>query len=199
MKRAFIFIVIIVFGISLFAQEIEWQKCLGGSKTEIANSIQQTTDNGYIVAGTTWSKDGNVSGNHGGYDFWVVKLNSSGGIQWQKCLGGSDEDMANSIQQTTDGGYIVAGYTKSNNGDVSGKHGWSDFWIVKLNSAGQIEWQKCLGGGISDYAKSIQQTTDGGYIVAGFTESNDGDVNGWHLGFDYDWPSTDFWVVKLNR
>ncbi|MBN1324520.1 MAG: hypothetical protein JW986_11075, partial [Methanotrichaceae archaeon] len=172
---------------------LEWQKCLGGSYEEWAYSIQQTTDGGYIVAGYTWSNDGDVSGNHGGYedDFWVVKLSPTGALEWQKCLGGSYGDSARSIQQTADGGYIVAGVTASNDGDVSGNHGGSDYWVIKLSSSGTLEWQKCLGGSNYDDAYSIQQTTDGGYIVAGYTESNDGDVSGNHGGYDS-------WVVKLS-
>ena len=113
---------------------IEWQKCLGGTDWDEAYSIQQTSDGGFIMAGETRSNDGNVSGNHGAADYWVVKLNSSGDIEWQKCLGGTSEDIANSIQQTNDGGFIVVGYTNSNDGDVSGIHGdYYDFWVVKLN------------------------------------------------------------------
>jgi len=75
-----------------------------------------------------------VSGNHGSKDYWVVKLNSSGTIEWQKCLGGTGWDEAYSIQQTSDGGFIVAGYTNSNDGDVSGNHGSKDYWVVKLTN-----------------------------------------------------------------
>jgi hypothetical protein len=170
---------------------ITWQKCLGGSADEWISSIQQTSDGGYIVSGNTYSNDGDVSGNHGINDCWVVKLNSSGAITWQKCLGGSAEDGGGSIQQTSDGGYIVCGSTASNNGDVSGNHGGEDFWVIKLNATGSITWQKCLGGTAGEGASSIQQTSDGGYIVSGSTGSNDGDVSGNH-------GSVDIWVVKLN-
>ncbi|MHA1651797.1 MAG: hypothetical protein ACTSYB_16515, partial [Candidatus Helarchaeota archaeon] len=132
--------------------------------------------------------------NHGGYDFWVVKLSSTGVIEWQKCLGGSNNDWVYSVQQTADGGYIVAGFTVSNDGDVSGNHDgedFCDFWVVKLSSTGVIEWQKCLGGSNYERAYSVQQTADGGFIVAGETKSNDGDVSGNHGGYD-------FWVVKLS-
>jgi hypothetical protein len=173
--------------------DIIWQKCFGGTNEDYAYSIQQTSDSGFIVAGYTFSNDGDVSGYHGYFDYWVVKLNSSGDIEWQKCLGGTYYDYAYSIQQTSNGGFIVAGSTNSNNGDVSGYHGYFDYWVVKLNSSGDIEWQKCLGGTNNDYANSIQQTSDGGFIVAGYTESNDGDVSGYHGG-DYD-----AWVVKLNK
>ena len=112
---------------------IEWQRCLGGSGADIAYSIQQTIDGGFIVAGYTESNDGDVSGNHGCWDYWVVKLDSSGDIEWQRCLGGSRYDMAYSIQQNADGEFIVAGYTESNDGDVSGNHGSADYWIIKLS------------------------------------------------------------------
>jgi len=170
---------------------LQWQKCLGGTGYDEANSIQQTSDGGYVVAGFTLSTNGDVSGNHGGYDYWVVKLDAGGNLQWQKCLGGTGYDEANSIQQTSDGGYVVAGYTESTDGDVSGNHGGSDYWVVKLDAGGNLQWQKCLGGTSSDYAYSIQQTSDGGYVVAGYALSTNGDVSGIH-------GSQDSWVVKLD-
>ena len=170
---------------------IEWQKCLGGSSTDRANSIQQTSDGGYIVAGSIESNNGDVTGNHGGWDYWVVKLDSNGNIIWQKSLGGSGIDEAQSIQQTTDGGYIVAGISDSNDGDVTDNHGYFNYWVVKLDASGNIIWQKSLGGSGIDEAQSIQQTTDGGYIVAGMSSSKNGDVTGNHGGWDY-------WVVKLD-
>jgi hypothetical protein len=171
---------------------IEWQKTLGGTNGDYAISIQQTNDGGYIVSGYSSSTDGDVSGNHGGNDSWVVKLTSLGTIQWQKSIGGTWSDYATSIQQTNDGGYIVAGQSDSNDGDVSGNHGSGDYWLVKLTSIGIIEWQKTLGGTIGDYATSIKHTSDGGYIVAGYSDSNDGDVSGNH-------GLSDFWLVKLTN
>ena len=106
---------------------------MGGSNTDRAYSIQETTGGGYIVAGETSSNNGDVSGNHGSYDGWISKLNATGGIVWQKTMGGTGDDIDNSIQQTIDGGYIVAGYTSSNNGDVSGNHGGIDIWVIKLS------------------------------------------------------------------
>ncbi|PWA04723.1 T9SS type A sorting domain-containing protein [Flavobacterium psychrotolerans] len=170
---------------------IQWQKSLGGAGYDVASSIQQTTDGGYIVAGETQSVDGDVTGNHGGSDYWIVKLNGIGTIQWQKSIGGAGYDEASSIQQTTDGGYIVAGETQSVDGDVSGNHGGADYWIVKLNGIGTIQWQKSVGGSGYDAASSIQQTADGGYIIAGATGFNDGDVTTGIHG------SSDYWIVKL--
>ena len=168
-----------------------WRKCLGGTDDDVAYSIQNTTDGGYIVAGYTESNDGDVKGLHGGKDFWAVKLDSSGNLVWQKCLGGTKDDVAHSIQRTKDGGYIVAGYTESNNGDVRGNHGGYDYWIVKLDASGNLTWQRCLGGSADDKARSIRQTADGGYVVAGYTYSNNGNVSGNH-------GSSDYWVVKLD-
>jgi hypothetical protein len=173
---------------------LQWQKCLGGTVGEEAWSAQQTADGGYIFAGRSESNNGDVTGNHGINDYWVVKLDGSGNLQWQKCLGGTNTDDAHSVQQTADGGYMVAGRTWSNDGDVTGNHDttgqYSDYWLVKLDSSGNLQWQKCLGGTYNDQAYSVQQTADGGYMVAGSTDSNDGDVTGNHGGADY-------WVVKL--
>ena len=170
---------------------LQWQKSLGGSVEDYANSIQQTSDGGYIVAGQSNSNDGDVSGNHGEPDYWIVKLDPNGIIQWQKSLGGSSWDVASAIQQTTDGGYIVAGLSSSNDGNVTGNHGDGDLWVVKLDLNGNIEWQKSYGGSGGEGAHSIQETSDGGYIVAGLSYSNDGDVSGNH-------GNSDVWVVKLN-
>lgn len=177
------------------APSIQWQKTLGGTNWDQGASVCQTTDGGSIVAGYSPSTDGNVTGNHGGGDFWIVKLDNSGNIQWQKSLGGSDYDYAYSVKQTSDGGYIVAGRTESNDGDVTGYHGsvHPDFWIVKLDTTGNIQWQKSIGGSSHDVAYSIQQTSDGGYIVAGESSSTDGDAVG-HLPYN----NTDLWIVKIN-
>ena len=178
---------------------IKWHKCLGGSGSDTAYSIQQTNDAGYILIGDTNSNDGDVAGGgfNGGYDIWITKLSSFGTIQWQKCLGGSEDDTARSVRQTNDGGYIVAGWTYSNDSDVAGgdHHGRADFWVVKLNSAGTIQWQKCLGGSDDDIAECVSTTNDGGFIVTGVTYSNDNDVKGKHNPSS---RNSDFWVVKLN-
>jgi len=172
---------------------IVWQKHLGGSKSDVAYSITHT-DRGYAVAGRAGAltaDDGDVKDNRGYRDYWIVNLSSSGNLIWQRRLGGSKDEHAQEVQQTTDGGYVVAGYSYSNDAHVKGNHGGFDYWVVKLNQSGLIEWQKCLGGSKWEFAHSIQQTTDGGYIVAGNTDSNDGDVSGHHGDYD-------LWVVKLN-
>ena len=173
---------------------MQWQRSYGGSKGDIAMSIRQTSDDGYIVAGNSASTDGNVKNVHDSVygDFWILKLDTQGKIQWQRAFGGSDYEQANSIEQTADGGYIASGWNRSpNDGDVTGNHGDYDFWIVKMNAKGRMQWQKSLGGTEGDIGYSIKQTPDNGYVVAGGTSSNNGDVSGNH-------GKQDFWLAKIN-
>ncbi|OFX50714.1 MAG: hypothetical protein A2046_13625 [Bacteroidetes bacterium GWA2_30_7] len=170
---------------------IVWQKCLGSTLGDAAYSIQTTVDSGYIMAGEVYGNDGDVSGNNYPPDIWIVKLNSTGDIEWQKCLGGSSSDQEPKVlKQTNDGGYILGAITYSNDFDVSGNHGNYDCWIVKLDSIGNIEWQKCLGGTAADYVSSIL-LVDNGFIVAGSSQSINGDVSGNHGG-------NDAWIVKID-
>jgi len=179
-------------------QTIEWQRTIGGKFWDDINSIQQTSDGGYIFGGRS---DSDISGDKtedskGSYDYWVVKLNSTGQtIEWQKTIGGSGEDELYSIRQTSDGGYILGGWSGSNiSGDkTENNKGSVDYWIVKLNSTGQtIEWQKTIGGDDHDYLKSVQQTLDGGFICGGESWSRkSGDKTEEKIG------GYDFWIVKL--
>jgi hypothetical protein len=169
---------------------LEWQKSLGGGGMDNGRSVQQTADGGYVVIGDSYSNDGDSKGNHGGKDMWVVKLSDSGALEWQKSLGGGGYEEGYAIQQTADGGFIAVGLTFSNDGDVSGNHGETDAWLVKLTGGGELEWQKSLGGSWLDAAASVQQTADGGFIAVGLSYSNDGDASGNH-------GDMDVWVVKL--
>ena len=173
------------------AGNLQWEKSYGGSGDDGAFSIEQTADSGYIVAGTSTSTNGDLTFNHGFIDYWVIKLDNSGNLQWQKSYGGSNDDVAYDINQTKDLGFIIAGYTTSSNGDVISNHGFEDYWIVKIDSAGSLQWEKTFGGTQQDRAYSIQQTKEGGYVVAGFSKSNDGDVTGNHGNEDY-------WIVKID-
>ncbi|HET7153679.1 MAG TPA: hypothetical protein VFJ29_07910, partial [Candidatus Kapabacteria bacterium] len=162
MKHRYLLIIVALIGIlllnahTLCAQQpvpsVQWERFYGGTEDDIAYSIQQTFDGGYIVAGTTQSWNGDVAGLHGNTtydapDYWVLKLNATGKIQWKQCYGGGNYDYAYSIQQTMDSGYIVGGSTSSSDGDVGGNYGFGyDYWIVKLNQTGSIQWQTPLGG-----------------------------------------------------
>jgi len=149
--------------------DIEWQRTYGGIYWEWATDIKLTSDGGYIVSGATLE-----FGRYG--NFLILKLTSSGDIEWQRAYGGGFMDYPWSIQQTIDGGYIVAGYTES----FDQQNRWLDISVLKLTSSGDIEWEETYGGGVDDLAWSIQQTSDGGYIVAGSTYplSEGGDVFG---------------------
>lgn len=173
---------------------IEWQKNYGGTSDDIGTGIMQTTDGGYIVSATSNSADGDVTGSKGLNDLWILKLDASGAITWQKALGGAAfENFSSSARQTADGGYIAACITSSTNGDVSGKHGsaFYDIWIVKLSTSGTLEWQKCLGGTDQEGTASVEPAKDGGYIVAGMTKSTDGDIT-------TNYGQGDAWLVKLS-
>jgi predicted secreted protein len=137
------------------AGDVEWQKTYGGSEHDSADSIQQTSDGGYIVAGEIDSFGA------GGNDIWFLKLTSAGDIEWQRAYEGSGNDSADSILQTNDGGYIVRGSITFSEEEQKEQ----EIWILKLSSAGDVEWQKTYGGSGNDSADSIQQTSDGGYIV----------------------------------
>jgi serine/threonine protein kinase len=139
---------------------ITFEKTYGGSESDGAFSVQQTTDGGYIVAGWTSSSGA------GSEDAYLIKTDSYGQLQWSKTYGGSEYDDAYSVQQTTDGGYTVAGWTYSSGA------GRDDVYLIKTDSYGQLQWSKTYGGSKNDAATSVQQTTDGGYIVAGWTLSS---------------------------
>jgi uncharacterized delta-60 repeat protein len=140
---------------------IFWQKTYGGTHSDVADSIQEASDGGYIVAGSTYS----FSAGFLDSDVWVLKLNGTGNVIWQKTYSGSGSDSATSIQKTSDGSYIVTGGTHPFGVDTS------DAWVLKLDGNGNISWQKTYGGSKRDNARSILETSDGGYIVAGGTES----------------------------
>lgn len=183
---------LLIFSQILLAQpQVAWQKSIGGSNLDWIRTVKPTSDGGYVAIGYSESSNGDLSGNQGKWDVWVVKLTNLGAITWQRNYGGSNREEGNSIQQTSDGGYIVCGSTQSNNGDVSGNHGLSDAWIMKLSPTGNVVWQQCYGGSANEYGRSVLQTSDGGYLFAGLAASQDGDVVG------LSGPS-DAWVVKLD-
>lgn len=161
---------------------LDWERKLPAPANGNIFSINKTADGGFILAGS-----------NGSFNAWALKLDGAGTQEWIRELGGSGRDAAQSIRQTNDGGYILAGFTESVDGDVTGNHGGRDLWVVKLTAAGQIAWEKAMGGTGSDgdLTMDVRQTADGGYVVAGVTASNDGDVTGAQ-------GSKDMWVVKLS-
>ncbi len=180
------------------APDIEWDKTIGTYTNDYFSSLLQTTDGGYILGGYTSegiSGDKTESG-RGSWDYWVVKLDATGqNIEWQKAVGGSDGETLWSVQQTTDRGYILGGHTNSlSSGDkTESRRGMHDYWVVKLDEKGNILWDKTIGGSEFDFLYSVIQTSDGGYLLGGESQSGQsGDKAEPNQGY---W---DYWVVKLD-
>ncbi|MBL7828443.1 MAG: T9SS type A sorting domain-containing protein [Saprospiraceae bacterium] len=190
-----------IFEIDASGETILWENSFGGSKQESLGSMARTQDKGFIMTGSSWSNDGDVSGHHGTTefgDYWVVKVDSVGELLWQKSLGGTYLEQSYRIIGTSDGGSLVSGFSYSNDGDVSGSHGAvgssSDGWVVKLNSDGDVTWQKCLGGTSSnDVFPTMFETPDGNFVLGGLVISHDGDVDTTQLE-----GGGDCWIVTLN-
>lgn len=191
------FLVISLFTASVIKAQpsLLWQKTYGGSGHEYAHKTIPTSDGGFAFVGYSESTNGDVSGNHGGEDLWVAKTDASGAIQWSFLYGGTEDEEGFDLVQTYDGGFMVAGYSDSRDGDVVANHGayGSDMWILKLTSAGALTWAKCFGGTDDEDATAIVKTQDGNFYVAGSTYSNDGDVSGNHSQY-----YSDFWVIKID-
>ncbi|HNQ61137.1 MAG TPA: PKD domain-containing protein [Bacteroidia bacterium] len=169
-----------------------WEKSYGGSNMDVGTGIIQLASGGFILSGYTSSTNGDVIGNHGNFDAWVLEIDPLGNIIWQKTIGGSQVDLSYTIEITQDGGYIIGGGTYSNDGDVSGNHGDQDFWLVKLSAQGTIQWQRALGGSGLDVCYSVKETDNGEIIACGSSNSTDGNVT--HNNGNYD-----FWVTKLSQ
>lgn len=186
----------------------EWQKSFGGNGVDVLQSVKLANDGGFILAGTSSSS---ISGDKkeackGQEDFWIIKLDAKGNEIWQRTIGGSGQEKLLSIAQTKDGGYILGGTSSSNTAEpdekgVIDKYGKSedsrgslDYWVVKLDTKGEIKWQKTLGGQYVDELKSIEQTNDKGYILGGYSNSPiSGDKTQENFGLN------DYWIVKLDE
>jgi hypothetical protein len=151
----------------------QWNKTFGGSNGDEGYSVWQTSDGGYIITGDTYSYG------PGGSDVWLIKTNSSGDYQWDTTIGTGGDDHGRSVQQTSDGGYIIAGREYS-----FAIFSWN-VWLIKTNSSGDVKWYKTFGGDSADYGESVQQTSDGGYIITGWTSS-------------YSAEYSDVWLIKTN-
>ncbi|WP_158267494.1 T9SS type A sorting domain-containing protein [Adhaeribacter arboris] len=190
-----------------------WDKTIGGTGYDALSTLKQTSDGGYILGCSSSSdKSGDKSENNKGTvsaagnptsDFWIVKLKSDGTKEWDKTFGGSGEDGLQSLQQTQEGGYILGGIsysdksgdkTEANRGCLPDYcHG--DYWVVKIDNTGNKQWDKTFGGVLDDKLTSLQQTTDKGYILGGYSESfADGDKT---EGNKSRIPAWDYWIVKL--
>jgi hypothetical protein len=158
------------------APEIEWTHSYGGSGTDKALSVIQLEDGSYMLLGYSNSDDGDVLANYGDDDLWLLKIDSIGNVIWSKNYGGSEEDNSDKIISTSDNGFLIAGSTSSYDYDITFMHGDEDIWIIKIDSLGNIEWQKCYGGSGSENMSNIVKSSDGNFLVLGKTTSTDGDI-----------------------
>ena len=196
--------------------KLDWQKSLGGSGFDLLQSIKGTQDGGFILAGTSSSNQGmdKQSDSKGLSDFWVVKLDAKGQELWQQTIGGSGQEDLLTVIPTRDGGYLLGGSSSSAKTIISttstlktqstakedltlkteSTRGSMDYWIVKLDSKGNVMWQKTYGGRYSDLLRSLEQTKDGGFILGGYSNSpQSGDKTAASIGIG------DYWIIKTDQ
>ncbi len=158
---------------------ILWQHCYGGTGSDSPQNIIQTND-GFVLCVGSNSWDGDINNPHGNKDFWIFKIDNEGEIIWSNCLGGSGYDSPSYIFELEDGGFMVIGYTRSTDGDVSGIHGWRrDIWFVKVDAQGIGQWQRCVGSyGKEDFQPLpfLIQKNDYTYVMAQDVEQAGGDI-----------------------
>jgi hypothetical protein len=154
---------------------LQWSKYFGGSFTDEPLDVIETTDNNFIIVGSSYSNDFNITNNKGTYDFWVTKISSTGNLLWEKNFGGSEIDEARAITSTNDGNLIIVGDSRSSDKDVSINFGGADVWVLKMSVEGDLLWETTIGGTRFDVARSIYKTEDDGFIISGSSRSSDND------------------------
>ena len=179
--------------------QLEWNKTYGGSGDERGRSLIETSDGGYALLGYSDSSDGDVSSNNGNRDFWLVKINASGVLSWQKSFGYEGEDEGVSIIETSDNHLMLSGVLdvtasggEGNQGRFSTRHAGGDYWAIKITPTGDIVWSRFYGGTFTDSPTGIKETLNDGLISVGGSDSNDVDISN-NKG------SYDFWIVKSDR
>lgn len=179
----------------------QWDKRFGGTSFELFGSVRQTADGGYIISGSSFS---GISGdktqdNQGSWDYWVVRTNSTGVKIWDKRFGGLEDDFATCMDRTADGGYLIGGYSKSNQGGDKTQpcQGNWDYWVVKINDQGNLVWDKTFGGNYTDWLFDMTATQDGGFLLGGqsFSEAT-GDKS--EPNNDPTPAGSDYWMVKID-
>lgn len=185
------------------AGTIQWDKTIGGAsplgfEDDRIYFVKESHNNdGFLVCGSSSSPlSGDKTSNPvGAADFWIVKTNPLGGIVWQATIGGTDDDVPTTAISTTDGGYLIGGYSSSNifGNKTENCRGLQDYWIVKINSSGVVEWDKTYGGSSNDILRSIITTSDGGYLLGGRSNSN---ISGEKT--ENSKGSGDYWILKIN-
>ncbi len=191
MKRSFLLIFFIL-PLMLASQPptIQWEKSFGGTNDDLFNSMCLTRDSNIALIGYTSSANAYIVNNHGSNDVWLMKIDLSGNLIWNNCYGGQSIEKGYNLKETNDSGFIIIADARVDDGQVSGVHWSTEYWVVKADKQGIFEWGKCFGGSGGDDGRSIIQTADSGYFIVGESESGDFDVPGGHL-------NGDLWVLKL--
>ncbi|WP_289645359.1 hypothetical protein [Maribacter aestuarii] len=171
--------------------DLQWRGYFGGTNNDRSHAVVQSDDGGFVMVGFTESSDYDISNSQGSYDYWMVKVDDNGNLLWERSFGGSGIEISFDIENTNDGGYIVAGNTFSNDGDISQNQGESDFWLIKVNDAGSLIWEETYGGTQFDAAQAVVQSSDGGFLVVGNSKSSDLDAN-------FNSGENDIWVIKTD-
>ncbi|MET3730846.1 T9SS type A sorting domain-containing protein [Moheibacter stercoris] len=169
-----------------------WEKSFGGSMWDEVKSVVETLDGDILMAGFSYSNNGNVLNNYGNSDAWIVRLNGNGDIVWSKNYGGSSIDTAQSIVSNLDGTYTILGTSFSSDIDLDNNKGLMDYWVFSIDEMGEILWSKTYGGSQEDFATQLIKTQDNGYLLGGYSHSIDHDVPN-------NWGEKDFWVVKITN
>ncbi|UOQ52304.1 T9SS type A sorting domain-containing protein [Hymenobacter cellulosivorans] len=178
----------------------QWDKSFGGTGHEELHVVQQTSDGGYILGGESSSgpSGDKTQPGKGNQDYWVVKVDASGNKQWDHSYGGAQEDHLRALQPTADGGYLLGGYSDSdpNSDKTQPSQGQTDYWIIKIDAAGNRQWDKTFGGNGRDYLRSLHPTSDGGFILGGESHSEaSGDKTQPTHGPSF---TADYWLVKID-
>lgn len=171
---------------------VQWRGYYGGTNNDRAHAVARADDGGYVMAGFTESDDFDIDNSRGSYDFWVVKIDEGGELVWQRTFGGTGIERAQDIAKTHDGGYVVTGNTFSTDVDVSTNHGESDIWLIKIDTDGNLVWNRSFGGTGFDAAQSVTAGEDGGFIISGNSKSSDGDTHA-NAG------ENDIWLIKTDN
>ncbi len=153
-----------------------WEKSFGGSQIDEARSITRTNDGNFIIVGDTRSSNSDISNNNGAADFWIIKIAPSGELIWEKTFGGTSFDAARSITKTLDGHFIISGSSRSAHGNLASNQGQNDVWLIKINTKGNLIWQKSIGGSDIDLSLDLIELSDQTIIAVGESNSSDGDI-----------------------
>jgi hypothetical protein len=169
-----------------------WRRYFGGSNNDRSYSVLETANGGFLMTGASESDDFDIENPKGSYDFWAVQTDADGNLLWAKNFGGAEIDNGYATCASGDGGYIMVGDTRSEDGDVTTSLGNADLWVVKFGEQGNLLWQKSYGGDQFESARSIQPLNNGYYLITGSTRSTNNDVVSGNNG------QNDIWILIID-